>query len=234
VKPYYSLFLLILITLKLFAVDGSKIQFSPINHASFIIQKGDLTIFVDPVGDPEKYSSFSAPQLILVTHDHGDHFDSELLGKLKNNKTIVVAPKIVTDKLGYGKTMNNGGKGTFYGIEIEAVPSYNTTPERMKFHPKGTGNGYVLTIRDEHLYISGDTENIPEMKNLKNIDYAFICMNLPYTMSVEQAASAVLTINPKHVFPYHYRLKDGFSNLDKFKELVSKNPEIKVDLLKWY
>jgi L-ascorbate metabolism protein UlaG (beta-lactamase superfamily) len=111
---------------------------------------------------------------------------------------------------------------------------YNTTSDRLNFHPKSVGNGYVVTLNNERVYISGDTEDIPEMRSLKNIDYAFICINVPYTMTPEQAASAVLEFKPKHVYPYHYRQKDGFSNIGKFRELVSVNPNIEVIFLKWY
>ena len=111
---------------------------------------------------------------------------------------------------------------------------YNSTAERSQFHPKGAGNGYVITIDNERIYVAGDTEDIPEMLSLKNIDYAFICMNLPYTMTVEQAASAVLKFQPKTVFPYHYRQKEGFNDIETFKKLVSVNKKIKVEFLKWY
>lgn len=121
------------------------------------------------------------------------------------------------------------------GISIKAIPMYNLREEALKFHTKGRGNGYVLDINDERIYISGDTEDIPEMRNLKNIDKAFVCMNLPYTMPIESAASAVLDFKPKTVYPYHYRGSDGLSNINLFKEIVNKEDKsIDVQLLGWY
>ena len=111
---------------------------------------------------------------------------------------------------------------------------YNTTPDRLQYHEKGRGNGYVVTLDDKRIYISGDTEDIPEMRKLKNIDYAFVCMNLPYTMTVEQAASAVSEFKPKVVFPYHYRGKEGMSDIEKFKKMVSADSDIEVRFLDWY
>lgn len=121
------------------------------------------------------------------------------------------------------------------GISIKAIPMYNLREEALKFHTKGRGHGYVLDINDERIYISGDTEDIPEMRNLKNIDKAFVCMNLPYTMPIESAASAVLDFKPKTVYPYHYRGSDGLSNINLFKEIVNKEDKsIDVQLLGWY
>ena len=111
---------------------------------------------------------------------------------------------------------------------------YNLTKERLKYHEKGRGNGYVITVDNKRIYISGDTEDIKEMRSLKDIDYAFVCMNLPYTMTVNQAASAVLEFKPKIVFPYHYRGKDGLSNVERFKNLVSMDKKIEVVLMDWY
>lgn len=217
-----------------FSEDKSKINFTPVGHASFVIQSGEVTIFVDPVGDIEKYKAFPTPQLILITHGHGDHFNKELIGKVKDEQTVFVGPSVVTDQLNYGMSIGNGAKITVKGIVIEAIPMYNTTADRLNFHPKNVGNGYVITLNNERIYIAGDTEDILEMRALKNIDYAFICMNLPYTMDPEQAASAVLEFKPKHVYPYHYRQKDGFSDIEKFRKLVSVNPSIEVEVLKWY
>ncbi len=132
-------------------------------------------------------------------------------------------------------TLKNGQSYSDDGILIEAIPMYNLREEALKFHEKGRGNGYILTIEDQRIYISGDTEDIPEMRNLKNIDKAFVCMNLPYTMTVESAAGAVLDFKPKTVYPYHYRGTNGLSDIAKFKSLIeAKNDEIEVKLLNWY
>lgn len=131
--------------------------------------------------------------------------------------------------------MNNGDTQDLGPFSIEAIPMYNLREEALKFHEKGRGNGYVLNWNNQRIYISGDTEDIPEMRNLKDIDIAFVCMNLPYTMTVESAASAVLDFKPKKVYPYHYRGKDGMSDVDEFKSIVNKaNPNIETVQLIWY
>ena len=131
--------------------------------------------------------------------------------------------------------LNNGDSKERYDIMVEAIPMYNLREEALKFHEKGRGNGYVLNIDGERIYFSGDTEDIPEMRSLENIDKAFVCMNLPYTMTPESAADAVLEFKPKSVYPYHYRGKPDVSDVSKFKMLVnSDNPEIEVVQLDWY
>lgn len=215
----------------------SKVTFFPIEHATFVIKTGNLTILVDPGKlNPEKYKDFHNPDLILITHHHGDHFDKNIINKLKGDKTTLIASKIVVDKTGFVQVLKNNEKYNFGDIKIEAIPMYNTTPERQKFHVKGEGNGYILNIGKERIYIAGDTEDIPEMRKLKNIDYAFICMNLPYTMTPEQAASAVLEFKPRTVCPYHYRTKDVSNDgiLERFTKIVAANKKINIDYLKWY
>ena len=229
-----------LILLSLFAIVFgvsdilADIKFIPVEHASMAIKYNNLTILIDPVGNIDQYVSIDKPDLVLITHTHGDHLKPELLDKLVNENTTVIGPKAVTDDLGYGTTLVNGDKTTFKKIIIEAIAMYNTTEERLKFHPKGKGNGYVLTLGDERVYISGDTEDIPEIRALENIDYAFICMNLPYTMTAEQAASAVIQFQPKKVYPYHYRQRDGFADINKFKTLVNNGCYSEVVFLDWY
>lgn len=222
----------LLFSAQLFAQNDSndKIKFTPVRHATFVIETSDAVIYVDPVGNVNAFSDFSAPEIILITDIHGDHLDTNVVKTLKNEKTTIVVPKAVYDILGYGKVLNNGENTKVNNISIKAIPMYNLTKERLDRHPKGRGNGYVLTADGKRIYISGDTEDIREMRELKNIDYAFVCMNLPYTMSVEQAASAVLEFKPKVVYPYHYR----GSNVEKFKQLVSVNKDIEVKLLDWY
>lgn len=215
-------------------VSQDKIEFYPIEHATFVIKTAEINIIVDPVGKKKDFIKFGIPDIILVTDYHGDHFNMELIDSLKSARTILIAPGNIIKSSGFGKELNNYEKVSISKIEIEAIPMYNLTKEKLKFHEKGRGNGYVLTINGERIYISGDTEDIPEMRNLKNIDYAFVCMNLPYTMTVEQAVSAVLDFKPKIVIPYHYRGKDGFSDIQEFKKQVSADKNIGVWLLKWY
>ena len=207
----------------------------PVEHATFLMSWAGKTIYVDPVGGKKPFDQFDRADLVLITDIHGDHLNPETVGFVTTEKSAIVAPKAVADKLppkvkSQTTVMANGDKKEIAGIQIEAIPMYNLTPERLKFHTKGRGNGYVLTIGGKRIYISGDTEDIPEMRQLKNIDVAFVCMNLPYTMEVEKAASAVEEFKPKIVYPYHYRGSD----LQKFKELVSKTPGIEVRLREWY
>ena len=214
---------------------GENIMFTPIEHATLVIQAGEKTIYVDPVGDAKRLEAFPKPDIILITHIHHDHLSPSLVAAVKKEETVVIGPKSVTDQLGYGQTLKNGESTTVQGIQIEAIPAYNLTPDRLKFHPKSRGdNGYVLNLSGKRIYLSGDTEDIQEMRDLKNIDFAFVCMNLPYTMTVEQAASAVLEMKPKAVTPYHYRGAGGMSDLNMFKRLVEQNPDIEVRLLDWY
>jgi L-ascorbate metabolism protein UlaG (beta-lactamase superfamily) len=215
----------------------SKVTFHPIEHATFALKTGNITILVDPGRTSiEKYSGYNNPDLVLITHHHGDHFDLDIINKLKGEKTKLIASKIVVDKAGFGLIINNNETTTYEKIKIEAIPMYNTTPERQKFHVKGEGNGYILTIGKERIFIAGDTEDIPEMRKLKNIDYAFICMNLPYTMTPEQAGSAVLEFKPRTVCPYHYRTKDVSNDeiLERFTKIVAANKKINIDYLRWY
>ncbi|MFH2058289.1 MAG: MBL fold metallo-hydrolase [Pseudomonadota bacterium] len=184
-------------------------------------------------GDIKAFDSFPKPDLILVTDIHKDHLNKDVVDSIKQTNTLIISSKDGVAGLEDGKILNNGETLIHEDIQIEAIPAYNLTPERQKFHPKGRGNGYVITLSGKRIYISGDTEDIPEMRQLKNIDYAFVCMNLPYTMTKEQSASAVMAFKPKIVFPYHYRGKNSLSDLDKFKRLVT-NPHIQVKLLTWY
>ncbi|MFH1867473.1 MAG: MBL fold metallo-hydrolase [Candidatus Omnitrophota bacterium] len=206
------------------------IKFSPINHATMVIQAYGTTIYLDPVGSVDAFKDFPRPDIILITDIHFDHLAPDIVKALKQEETTVIGPKAVVEELGSGEILNSGENKTYGKVGIEAIPAYNLTPERMQYHEKGRGNGYVLTLNNKRVYISGDTEDIPDMRGLENIDYAFICMNLPYTMTVEQAASAVLEFKPKVAFPYHHRGSD----VEKFKQSVSENKEIEVRLLKWY
>lgn len=219
---------------------GDSISITPIYHASFVLGMNTQTVYVDPIKSPNLYKDLPAPDLILLTHDHGDHFSVKTLTALTSPNTLILAPESVNKKLPdqlkeQTKVMDNGDIKKIKDLKIKAMPMYNLRPEAKKFHPKGKGNGYLITFKDKRIYISGDTEDIPAMRNLKNIDIAFICMNLPYTMSVDQAIQAVLAFQPKTVYPYHYKGTDGYSDVQKFKATVEqKNPNIKVKLLNWY
>ena len=193
--------------------SGKKVRFTCIKHASLQINYNGLEIQVDPVGmnmKPETdYTQFPKANIILVTHEHHDHFDPQAIQILKTKSTTIYTNPAVHAMLGYGHTMKNGDKVQYADdITIEAVPAYNTTPGREQFHPKGRDNGYILTIDGLRIYIAGDTEDISEMSAIKDIDIAFLPCNQPYTMTMEQLVRAARTIKPKVVFPYHYGQTD--------------------------
>jgi L-ascorbate metabolism protein UlaG (beta-lactamase superfamily) len=209
-------------------------------HASFVLQWSGKTVYVDPVGGGDRYSELPPADVVLLTHVHGDHTSADTLAAVAGEHTETVAPATVSDELG-GTTPGRvtvlaiGETFERHGITVEAVPAYNLTEERLKYHPKARkDNGYVVTMGGTRIYVSGDTEDIPEMRALTDIDAAFVCMNLPYTMTVERAADAVLEFKPRVVYPYHYRGQGGMSDLDAFRSLVAADPTIDVRFLKWY
>lgn len=216
--------------------DKGILQITPITHASLVLTWDSKTIYVDPSGKPELFNGLPLPNIILITDIHGDHMDTVLVRKFSNEKTIIVAPRAVAELLPASLkknvvVLNNGEETEQLDIEIKAVPMYNLPETADSRHPKGRGNGYVLEIGDDNIYISGDTEDIPEMRRLKDIDVAFVCMNLPYTMDIDQAASAVLDFKPEIVYPYHHRGQD----INAFKKMVEgKNKFIDVRVRNWY
>jgi len=214
----------------------------PVQHATFFMRWDQKDIYVDPVGGADAFQRFPEPDLIFITDVHPDHLDVETLTGLGKDYTII-APQAVYKKLPESyqeitKVMNNGDESSFYEFSVKALPMYNTTKSRKHFHTKGRGNGYKIANGAFDLYISGDTEVTPEMKRLKSIDVALLCMNLPYTMSFEQAIRGVMAFQPKKVIPYHYRgKKDGetyFENVEAFKEEVESSTDIEVQLMDWY
>ncbi len=220
--------------------DQNLVQVIPIEHASGILVWNGKNIYMDPVGDAKNYQNQPLPDIILITDIHGDHFSLPTLKELAIKSTII-APKEVIDKMpsdlsSKTKLLKNGETLEEQGFKILAVPMYNLPDKDNKdFHVKGRGNGYILENNGFRVYIAGDTADTPEMRELKNIDIAFIPMNLPYTMSVEDAADAVIAFKPKMVYPYHYRNKDGLSDVNKFKELVGiGDSKIQVVLAEWY
>ncbi|PCH53864.1 MAG: MBL fold metallo-hydrolase [Flavobacteriaceae bacterium] len=227
-------------TIEIHKTQNGEIKIQPILHSSFILTYNDKTIYVDPAGDSKLYLGLKSPDIIIITDIHGDHLDLKTLDSIDTSKAIFIVPKAVKDKLNgkyFSKTevLNNRQGIHRFNFFIKAIAMYNLPEEANSKHPKGRGNGYIINIENKRIYISGDTEDIPEMRMLQNIDIAFICMNLPYTMDIYQAASAVLDFKPKIVYPFHYRKKNGFSDVQKFKNIVnSKNKTIGVRLLKWY
>jgi L-ascorbate metabolism protein UlaG (beta-lactamase superfamily) len=178
-----------------------------IGHGSLMVQFGGKTIYIDPYSKLADYSKMPKADLLLITHEHQDHLDPAAIGRIRMPGTIVVTTSAGAEKLGFGTVMKNGDVRIEIGIKIEAVPAYNLVHKRESgepFHPKGRGNGYILTFGPTRVYIAGDTENTPEMKALRNIDVGFLPMNLPYTMTPDMVADAAKAFRPKILYPYHY------------------------------
>lgn len=217
---------------------SGQITVHPVDHATVIFETPGPVIYVDPVGDAATYADYPAPDMILITHEHGDHFNVDTLTALAGQGVPILVNPAVYEKLPEGlkaqaAQIANGESTELQGIGIEAIPAYNITEDRLNFHPQGRDNGYVLTIDGLRVYLSGDTEATPEMRALQNIDVAFVCMNLPFTMGIEQAASGVQEFKPAVVYPYHYRNKDKtFSDLEAFAKIVGDDTEVKTG--NWY
>jgi L-ascorbate metabolism protein UlaG (beta-lactamase superfamily) len=216
------------------------LKIRPILHGSLVLTHHNKTIYVDPYGGSQLYKNIKSPDIILITDIHGDHLDLKTLDSLDTSKAILIAPKDVASKLPEKYTsktiiLNNNQGIHRLDFFIKAIAMYNLPEDNTSRHPKGRGNGYLLNIDDTQVYISGDTEDIKEMRILQNIDVAFVCMNLPYTMDINQAASGVLEFKPSIVYPYHYRGTNGLSDVNEFKNLVNtKNKNIEVRLRNWY
>lgn len=223
------------------AATKDHVKVTPLEHASLILQRNGITIAVDPVQQALDAATGDEPKadLILVTDIHGDHLDPAAIAALRNEGAPVVVPKAVADDAGDAlpnpTILNNGeSKKLLEGkVSVEAVPMYNLERKREDngepYHVKGRGNGYVLTLDDQRVYIAGDTECTPEMRALEDIDIAFVPMNLPYTMTVEEAGECIKAFKPRTVYPYHSREQDP-SKL----ETILKGTGVEVELLNWY
>jgi L-ascorbate metabolism protein UlaG (beta-lactamase superfamily) len=223
-------------------IETSKgpLEIQPLNHATLALTWQGKTIYADPNGGAKTFQGVADPDLILITDIHGDHFNPETLQAIKTDKATLVVPQAVADKLpealkSKAVVLANGETKSIMNISVMAVPMYNLPESAESRHPKGRGNGYVLTFGNKKVYLSGDTSGIPEMRSLKNIDVAFVCMNLPYTMDINEAAQAVVDFKPKVMYPYHYRGQNGLSDTEAFKKMVNdKNSNIDVRLRNWY
>jgi len=205
--------------------DDLKITF--IGHGTMMFTFGDLVIHVDPVADMGDFSGLPKADMILITHEHPDHLDTTLVDKLRKDDTAVVLTEVCATKIDNGIVMKNGETQVVKGLTIEAVPAYNLVQMRSPgnpFHPKGTGNGYVITFGGKKVYIGGDTENTPEVKQLSGIDVAFLPMNLPYTMTPEMVADAASAFKPKILYPYHF----GSTDTSKLIDLLKDHKDIDV------
>ncbi|MGH8218490.1 MAG: MBL fold metallo-hydrolase [Steroidobacteraceae bacterium] len=227
------------------ASNGGELTVQPVHHAALMLSWNGKRVLVDPaplarnvdaaIGE---FKVLMSPDIILITHIHGDHFSVPVLRAVAGPNTTIIAPQNVYDAMPAdlkAKThvLANGENTTAHDIPVEAVPMYNTTPARSHFHPKGTGNGYIVTLGAKRVYVAGDTEESPPLAHLRHIDVAFIPMNLPYTETVQAAAKWVRDFRPQYVYPYHYRNMDGtFADLQQFKKLVGHASH--VELRAWY
>ena len=208
-----------------FQTSQGDLKITFIGHGTLMLSFNGKIFHIDPVSRYADYSSLPKADLILITHEHGDHLDPSALKKIKQENTEMILTEICRERLQDGTIMKNGQEMSKWGVKIEAVPAYNI---KKSFHPKGVGNGYVLTFGDKRVYIAGDTENTPEMKSLKNIDIAFLPMNLPYTMDPEMVADAAKAFRPKILYPYHY----GSTNTNELIELLKDHKNIEVRIRK--
>lgn len=219
---------------------AEAIEVIPVEHASAILRWDNTLIYADPVGESERYAQYPNPDLVLITHEHPDHLDLETLAEVLTESSVLVIPPSVAEQLpenlpGTRVVLENDEVLDFSPLTITAIPAYNIREEALQNHPEGRDNGYILSGGETRVYFSGDSGPTKEMRSLQNIDMAFVAMNLPYTMSVEDAADAVLDFAPKVVYPYHFRTPEGFSDVNEFERLVREGDrDITVSILDWY
>ncbi len=224
----------------LIETNQGSLAIQPILHGTVVFTWNNKVIYSDPYGGSKAFEGIVPPDLVLISDIHGDHMSLETLQILDLTKAILVVPQAVADKLPDNlKTkiviVANGTTTTQLGISIEAIPMYNLPEAVDSRHTKGRGNGYVLTMGGKRIYLSGDTDDIVEMRTLKNIDVAFVCMNQPFTMNIHEASSAVLEFKPTIMYPFHYRGQAGLSDVEEFQKIVKdSNPAIEVRLRNWY
>lgn len=212
---------------------GGTITMTFIGHGSVMLTQAGKTIYVDPVGRYADFRQLPNADLILITHEHSDHLDSTAIEMVRKPTTSILLPEPCLRYVPGSAVMRNGENRTVLGIGIEAVPAYNIVHKRsadIPYHPKGVGNGYVLSIGGVRIYFAGDTEDIPEMAEIDRIDYAFLPMNVPYTMTPAMVAAAVKKLNPKVLYPYHFGNTDTAILLDLLKS--DKNTEVRIRNLK--
>jgi len=215
----------------LLPTSAGALQLTFLGHGSLVLTFNAKHIYIDPFGKVADYTRLPKADLILITHEHGDHLDPQALASLRTDKTKLVLTQACADQVAGGIVMHNGEVRKVNGLSIEAVAAYNLVHKRQDgqpFHPKGAGNGYILTFGDQRVYIAGDTEAIPEMKALRDIACAFLPMNLPYTMTPEMVAEAARAFHPKILYPYHF----GETDTSKLVALLKDDPEIEVRIRK--
>lgn len=210
---------------------NAEIKITFIGHGTLMFEVQDKVIHIDPWSKLADYQSLPKADIILITHEHRDHLDESAISAIRKPTTLIFAGKTCKDKIPDGKIMLNGESAQVMGITIEALPAYNIVHKRNEsevYHPAGNGNAYLLTIDDNRILIGGDTENVPELKALKNIDIAFLPMNLPYTMTPEMVADLALAMKPKILYPYHF----GETDTDRLVEMLKDQKDIEVRIRK--
>ncbi|HEX42880.1 MAG TPA: MBL fold metallo-hydrolase [Phycisphaerales bacterium] len=211
--------------------ETGDIKLTFIGHGTLMLEYSGKVIHIDPYGRLADYTKLPKADLILLTHEHGDHLDPKALATVRTDKTTVILTQLCAEKITGGIIMKNGDTKTLDGLKIEAVPAYNIVHKRdngQPYHPKGHGNGYILTLGKTRLYVAGDTENTPEMKALQKIDIAFLPMNLPYTMTPEMVADAAVAFKPRILYPYHY----GQTDPKRLTALLADQKDIEVRIRK--
>jgi L-ascorbate metabolism protein UlaG (beta-lactamase superfamily) len=211
--------------------SAGELEITFLGHGTLMLAFDGKIIHVDPFGRVADYAQLPKADMVLITHEHGDHMDLGALAHIRIGQTEVVLTETCAEQVAGGIVMRNGDTRTVKGITIEAVPAYNIVhkrPNGQPFHPEGVGNGYILTFGDKRVYVAGDSENTPEMKALRDIDCAFLPMNLPYTMTPEMVADVAKAMQPKILYPYHY----GDTDTSKLVELLKEQPGIEVRIRK--
>ncbi len=211
--------------------SAGELSITFLGHASLLLEFGGKIIHIDPFGQVADYSSLPKADLIICTHEHHDHLDEQAIASLRKTTTELVMNRAGADQIKGAFALGNGESRTIAGLRIEAVPAYNIVHKRddgQPFHPRGIGNGYIINFADTRMYVAGDTENIPEMKNLQDIAIAFLPMNLPYTMTPEMVSDAAKSFKPHILYPYHY----GSTDVAKLVDLLKTEPDIEVRIRK--
>ena len=231
-----ALFVCLALAQKTFQKDvietpAGDLEITFIGHSTVMFEWNGKVIHVDPLTRQADYKTLPKADVILVTHEHGDHLDAGAVKAVEKPGTVILLTQKCKDRIQYGTVMKNGDTVMAAGLKIEAVPAYNiehTRPNGQPFHPKGDGNGYIILFGDKRVYVAGDTENTPEMKGLEDIDIAFLPMNLPYTMSPEMVADAAKAFKPKILYPYHY----GGTDTNIIVELLKDVEDVEVRIRK--
>ena len=211
--------------------NAGDLEITFIGHGTLMLTFNEKILHVDPWSQFTDYANMPKADIILITHEHHDHLDPKAIEDVRTENTTLILTQICANQIKGGIIMKNGNEETIDGIKIEAVPAYNIEHMRSPgtpYHPKGDGNGYIITFGDKRVYIAGDTENTPELKAIKNIDVAFLPMNLPYTMTPEMVTDACKALKPKIIYPYHF----GQTDTSQLEELLKDEPEIEVRIRK--